>query len=158
MSELCPITLKAAREFVSNYHRHNDAPQGHKFSIGLMDGNRLIGVVIVGRPLARRKDDGYTAEITRCCVLDNERNANSKLYAAALRAAKAMGYRCAVTYTLPEESGASLRDVGFTPDGTTAASPKGWNMPSRPRCMPARYPNGEKNRWIKHLTEMAGCV
>ena len=158
MSELFPITLRAANEFIKENHRHNDAPQGHKFSIGLKENNRLIGVVIVGRPLARRKDDGYTAEVTRCCVLDNERNANSKLYAAALRSAKAMGYHRAITYTLPEESGASLRAVGFTPDGLTAASPNGWNMPSRPRRVPAKYPHGEKKRWIKHLSEPEVCV
>ena len=153
MSELYPVTLRTAQEFVRENHRHNAAPQGHKFSIGLMDGERLIGVVVVGRPIARRNDDGCTAEITRCCVLDNERNANSKLYAAALRAAKAMGYRRAITYTLPEESGASLRAVGVTPDGTTIASPNGWDMPGRPRRIPEKYPNGEKCRWVKHLTE-----
>jgi hypothetical protein len=85
-----------------------------------MEDGELIGVVIVGRPIARAQDDGYTAEITRCCVLENRRNANSKLYAAALRAAQNMGYRRVITYTLPEESGASLKAVGFTLDGLTA--------------------------------------
>ncbi|GHU38141.1 hypothetical protein FACS1894105_11570 [Clostridia bacterium] len=120
MYVLCPVTLKEAREFVRQHHRHNDPPQGHKFSVGLKSGEALIGVVTCGRPIARANDDGYTAEITRCCVLENERNANSKLYAAAIRAAKAMGYRRAITYTLPSESGASLKAVGFTLDGFTA--------------------------------------
>ena len=144
MSELFPISLRMAQQFVRENHRHNSAPQGHKFSIGLTDREHLIGVVIVGRPIARRQDDGYTAEITRCCVLDNERNANSKLYGAAIRAAKAMGYRRVITYTLPDESGASLRAVGFTLDGQTAPSPNGWNMPGRPREMPEKYPNCSK--------------
>jgi hypothetical protein len=116
-----------------------------------MEGERLIGVVIVGRPVARRQDDGYTAEITRCCVLDNQRNANSKLYGAAVRAAKAMGYRRVITYTLPEESGASLKAVGFTLDGLTAANANGWNMPGRPRKTPEKYPEGNKNRWVKNF-------
>jgi hypothetical protein len=151
MTELFPITLKTARGFVCEYHRHNAPPQGHKFSIGLKSDGKLIGVVICGRPIARTHDDGYTAEITRCCVLDNQLNANSKLYAAALRAAKAMGYRRAITYTLPAESGASLKAVGFTVDGETQSSPNGWNVPSRPRNTPDKYPVGRKTRWVKEL-------
>lgn len=109
----------------------------------------MVGVVVVGRPIARALDDGYTAEVTRCCVLDGQRNANSKLYAAAARTAFAMGYRSVITYTLPEESGASLKAAGFVPAGRTRASPAGWSVPSRPRERPARYPEGEKIRWIK---------
>jgi hypothetical protein len=150
VSELCPVTLRAAREFTRKYHRHNDPPQGHKFSIGLTDGGELIGVVICGRPIARAWDNGYTAEITRCCVLENRRNANSKLYAAAIRAAKAMGYRRILTYTLPSECGASLKAVGFTLDGQTACNHP-WNTPARPRRTPEKYPVRSKNRWIKNL-------
>jgi hypothetical protein len=80
-------------------------------------------------------------------------NANSKLYAAALRSAKAIGYRRAITYTLPTESGASLKAVGFTLDGETQSSPNGWNVPSRPRTTPDKYPDGIKLRWVKVLYE-----
>lgn len=150
MSDLCPITLRTARQFVKEKHRHNSPPQGHKFSIGLTVDNELVGVVIVGRPVARILDDGYTAEITRCCVIDDIRNANSKLYAAAIRAAKAMGYRKVITYTLLEESGSSLKAVGFKLDGQTAYT-HSWSVPSRPRAVPEKYPVGHKNRWIKTL-------
>ena len=148
---ICPITLREAQDFVRAHHRHNDPPQGHKFSIGLMDGGSLIGVVVAGRPIARANDDGYTAEITRCCVLDGRRNANSKLYAAAIRAAKAMGYRRVLTYTLPEESGASLKAVGFEYDGMTRHSANGWDVPGRPRRKPMKYPYCQKVRWVKML-------
>ena len=147
MNELFPITFKAACEFVAKNHRHNEPPQGHKFSIGLKSNGEIIGVVMCGRPIARAHDDGYTAEITRCCVLENQPNANSKLYAAAIRAARAMGYQRIITYTLPEESGASLRAVGFHEDGVTREC-DGWNVPSRPRVTPERYPKGRKTRWI----------
>jgi hypothetical protein len=147
MTILRPTTLREARKFVREHHRHNSPPQGHKFSIGLTDDGELIGVVIVGRPIARAQDNGYTAEITRCCVLENRRNANSKLYAAAIRAARNMGYRRVITYTLPEKSGASLKAVGFTLDGLTAISD--WNTPNRPRELPDKYPAGRKNRWVK---------
>jgi hypothetical protein len=149
MTELFPVTYKAACDFVRENHRHNSQPQGHKFSIGLKADGKLTGVVVCGRPVARAYDDGCTAEITRCCVLDNQPNANSKLYAAALRAAKAMGYTKVITYTLPAESGASLKAVGFQFDGQTAYHP--WNTALRPRKAPDKYPVGSKNRWIKNL-------
>jgi hypothetical protein len=76
MSELCPITLRTAQGFVREHHRHNDPQCGHKFSIGLTVDGVLVGVVTVGRPIARAYEDGFTAEVTRCCVLDGQRNAN----------------------------------------------------------------------------------
>ena len=108
--ELRPVTLRTAQGFVDENHRHNTAPQGHKFSIGLWEDDEMIGVVIVGRPIARANDDGLTAEITRCCVIENQPNANSLLYAAAWRSARGMGYRRIIT---PSESGASLKAAGF---------------------------------------------
>jgi hypothetical protein len=151
MSELCPITLKTARDFVREHHRHNAPPQGCKFSIGLTADGALIGVVVCGRPIARAHDDGYTAEITRCCVLEDMPNANSRLYAAAIRAARAMGYRRIITYSLPDESGASLKAVGFRADGLTKQNPNGWDMPGRPRRKPGKYPDCPKIRWIKEF-------
>jgi hypothetical protein len=148
-AHICPITLKTAREFVLRHHRHNDQPSGHKFSIGLALGGHLIGVVVIGQPIARANNDGYTAEITRCCVMDGYRNANSRLYAAAIRAARAMGYLRIITYSLPKESGASLKAVGFRMDGMTKLNPNGWNMPGRPRKKPEKYPYCQKIRWVK---------
>ena len=145
--KLRPITLRTAQDFVSDHHRHNEAPQGHRFSIGLWTDDKLIGIVIVGRPIAKAHDDGITAELTRCCVLEGKKNANSLLYAAAWRAAKAMGYKKMITYTLPIESGASLKAAGFLPVADTRASPNGWNVPSRQREAPAKYPRGKKIRW-----------
>ena len=158
MSELCPITLRAAQAFVREHHRHNEPQHGHKFSIGLTDNGQLIGIVTVGQPIARAHMDGYTAEVTRCCVLDGHRNANSKLYAAAIRVARAMGYRRVITYTLPSESGASLKAVGFCMDGMTRYNANGWNTPGRPRKKPERYPEGAKMRWIINFNERGKLV
>jgi len=68
--------------------------------------------VIVGRPVARHRDDGFTAEVTRLCT-DGTKNACSKLYAAAWRAARAMGYRQIGTYILESEEGTSLKTAGW---------------------------------------------
>ena len=129
---IVPITWKAAREFVAAQHRHNRPPVGHKFSIGLEHEGVLIGVACAGRPVARMLDDGLTIEVTRTCT-DGTRNANSMLYGAVWRAAKAMGYRRAITYTQGEESGASLRAAGWVRDKELAAR-AGWDAPSRPRA------------------------
>ena len=145
--ELVPVTLRAACEFVNKHHRHNIAPRGHKFSIGLERAGELIGVCIVGRPLARCSDDGKTAEVLRVCVLEGSRNANSRLYGAAVRACKAMGYTSVITYTLPSEGGASLKASGFVAEGQTKERPKGWDTPGRPRDPLERYPTEAKIRW-----------
>ncbi len=55
---ICPVTLKVASEFIALHHRHHKPPVGHKFSIGLQNGVGLVGVVTVGRPVARVSDDG----------------------------------------------------------------------------------------------------
>jgi len=109
-----PITLKEAKEFVDNFHRHNKAPVGGLFAVGCSDGQNLVGVAIVGRPVARKMDDSTTAEVTRCCVLEPApKNACSFLYARCWQAAKALGWTRLITYTLQEESGASLRGAGW---------------------------------------------
>ncbi len=151
MIALCPLTLRAAREFIGAHHRHNDPPSGHKLSIGLTENGRLVGAVVLAQPIARKQCDGYTAEITRCCVLPGIKNANSRLYAAALRAARAMGYRRVLTYTLPSESGASLRAVGFVLDGMTRYNKNGWNSPSRERKAQRPDLAVPKNRWVKEF-------
>ena len=109
-----PITLTEAIAFVANFHRHNKAPRGGLFAVGCSDGNRLIGVAIVSRPVARALDDGETAEVVRCCVLaDAQKGACSFLYSRCWQAARALGWRSLITYTLQVESGASLRGAGW---------------------------------------------
>lgn len=108
MLEICPISLKEANAFVEQYHRHHKPVTGHKFSIGCTDGEKIVGVAIVGRPVSRYLDDGWTLEVNRLCT-DGTRNACSMLYAAAWRAARAMGYHKLITYILDSENGASLR-------------------------------------------------
>lgn len=75
MLEVVPITLKEANAFVEQNHRHHGPTVGHKFSIGLSDGEKIVGVAIVGRPVARHLDDGWTLEVNRLCT-DGTRNAS----------------------------------------------------------------------------------
>ena len=139
-----PISLKQANEFVSNHHRHNKPVAGHKFSIGLFDDDKLIGVAICGRPVARMADDGLTLEILRVCT-DGTRNANSMLYSRVKKIAQVIGYQKVLTYTLTEESGSSLRAVGAQKSGLV--KPQEWSREKRKRETQEVY-NKEKIRWI----------
>lgn len=112
MLELQPVTLAEANAFVAKHHRHHKPVTGHKFSIGCIADGRLVGVAIVGRPVSRYLDNGLTLEVNRLCT-DGTKNACSMLYAAAWRAARAMGYHKIITYTLDTENGASLRAAGW---------------------------------------------
>ena len=109
---LCPITITEAKAFVAEHHRHHKAPQGGLFAVACQADGAIVGVAVVGRPSARLSADGYTAEVTRLCTT-GQPNACSVLYSAAWRAARALGYRRLITYTLPEEGGASLRASGW---------------------------------------------
>lgn len=141
--ELRPITLRAANQFVSRHHRHHGPTVGHKFSISCWSANQLVGVVIVGRPSARNLDDGFTAEALRLCTDGNVKNVASKLYAAAWRASRSMGYRRLVTYTLAAESGTSALAAGYHLIGKTSGG--SWDRPHRRRIN--KHPTGPKKRW-----------
>ncbi|WP_367997474.1 XF1762 family protein [Streptomyces sp. GMY02] len=128
---IVPVSFQQARAFIAAHHRHHGAPQGMKCALGVAVDGSLVGVAVVGRPVARRLDDGVTAEVTRTCT-DGTAHANSKLYGAAWRAARALGYQRMITYTQAGESGASLRAIGF--HLVAQLAPRGgWSCPSRPR-------------------------
>lgn len=136
--ELVPLTLADANVYVRDFHRHSGKVVGAKFCIGAgtppeheFDEWHLHGIAIVGRPVARHFDDGFTLEVNRLCH-QGEPNVGSMLYGAAWRAAKALGYHRLITYTLTTESGASLRGAGWKVVAQLEARP-GWDAPSRPR-------------------------
>lgn len=141
--QLQPITFREACDFIRKHHRHHAPPQGYLFGIAVNDGkDNIVGVVTVGRPVARHLQNGYTAEVTRCCT-DGTKNAASMLYAAAWRAAKAMGYRRLITYVLESEKGTSIQAAGWKEVGKAGGG--SWDVPSRPRVDKA--PTGQKTLW-----------
>lgn len=128
-----PLDIAEANAFIASYHRHNKPVVGAKFAMGASVDGQLVGVATVGRPVARKLDDGFTAEVTRVCVLDSApKGACSFLYSRCWKAWAAMGGQKMVTYTLQTESGASLRGAGWRVIGQTPgwAEGKGWS--SRP--------------------------
>ena len=146
MLELQPITFKEAQEFIQQYHSHHLPPHGWKFGIAVNDGEKIVGVVTVGRPVARHYDDSWTAEATRLCT-DGTKNVASMLYAAAWRACRAMGYRKLITYTLVEEKGTSLKAAGWREVGKAGGGT--WNRPNTGRFRVDNHPTGQKTLWEK---------
>lgn len=145
MLTVTPIDFAEANAFVAVHHRHHKPMPGCKFALAVSDADgKVRGVAMVGRPVARMSDDGFTLEVNRVAT-DGARNACSMLYGAAWRAAKALGYRRLITYTLPAEGGASLRAAGWRLLGERGGGQ--WSRPSRPRVDVAETVAGQKLLW-----------
>ena len=77
MLSLVPITIREANAYVARHHRRHGEVQGAKFAIGVAWDHDVVGVVLVGRPVARRLDNGWTAEVIHFCT-DSTRNAGNR--------------------------------------------------------------------------------
>lgn len=148
------VELKDANAFVAAHHRHHKPAVGHRFSLGAFVGGTLVGACIVGRPVARNTNQRTCVEVTRL-VTDGTYNACSALYAAAARAAKALGYERIQTFILETEPGTSLKASGWVNEGRTG--PNTWT--GRQRGVSGRLfddrrddqPTCGKTRWAKDL-------
>ncbi len=145
-----PIGTKAAAQWIRTHHRHHLPSAGCKFALALHDGDRCCGVAVAGRPVNRHLDDGLTLEVLRVAT-DGAPNACSELYGAVVRVAWAMGYDRIITYTLPEEGGASLRGAGWTCDGETKGGKwaRADRLPLLALMGVQASTDGVKSRWIK---------
>lgn len=146
MLKSVPISRAGANAFVNKLHRHHVAAVGDKYRVAAADNGKIVGVVQVGRPVARALDDGQTVEVIRCCT-DGTHNACSFLYGKAAQIARLLGYKRIITYTLITEPGSSLLASGFKLDGLTDGG--SWDCKSRPRNQKA--PTCRKKRWVKNL-------
>lgn len=145
---VAPCDLAFAKQYVGARHRHHKPPVGHKFSVSVVDeGGVVHGVACVSRPVARGLDDGLTLEVVRVCT-DGAQNACSMLYGACARAAKALGYRKIVTYTLASEPGVSLRASGW--ESVASVAGRSWSCDSRHRRRVAQVAS-DKIRWEREL-------
>ena len=153
---LRPVTIADVRRFVAKHHRHSPPPMTWKFGVGVeTDDGELVGVGSAGLPKARVLMTMHTLEVNRTCT-NGHRNANSMIYGALARAAKALGYHRLITYTLTEEGGASLRAAGWTIDDDSAGSSVSWEARRGTGTQvdmfgAVRLPLGQKSRWVKRL-------
>lgn len=155
----CAVTLAQAQDFVRQYHRHHKPPIGWKWGHGLSSWTgphestaELIGVAMVGRPVARAINHLEVVEVNRLCVhpgIDRALvwNAASQLYGAAAKEAKRRGYKKIITYILESERGVSLNAAGWKPEARTKGG--SWNTPSRSRQ--DKGPTCRKIRWAKEF-------
>lgn len=143
-----PCSIQDAKRYIDEHHRHHRPPVSGLFAVAVASDANICGVAIVGRPVSRVLDDGWTAEVTRTCT-DGTKNVCSMLYAACWRAARALGWRKLITYTLDTESGTSLRAAGWRVVGKVDG--RSWNCAARPRV--DAHPTQDKLRW-----EYAGGV
>jgi len=150
-----PLELREANAFVSQHHRHHKPLGFHRFSIGsITEDGVLHSVAIIGKPIARLGGNQRDVlEVSRLAS-DGTTNACSILYAAAARAGASFGYLKIITYTLPEEGGASLRASGWVEEGLAGGG--SWSRPSRPREDNA--PLSVKTRWSKDLSVRPSLV
>ncbi len=146
MLSIVPCTVDQANAVVALWHRHHQPTQGGRWALAVADEQGTVrGVAIVGRPVARELQDGWTVEVTRNCC-DGCRNAPSMLYAAAWDVARGLGWRRMVTYLLASESGASLkalREQGWRPVATVKG--RSWDCPGRRRV--DKHPTVDKVCW-----------
>ena len=87
---ITPINQRSAKKFIRKHHRHlPKPPAGWKFGGGAFDNDdNIIGVIWIGRPVARHYDDGTVLEINRLCKLPSVPNLNSQLIAWAVKEVK----------------------------------------------------------------------
>jgi len=150
---LRPLTLRQANAFVAEHHAHHGPARGCIFCVGCEEGERLCGIAIVGRPVARMLQDGRTLEVTRLCT-DRTRHVASKLLAACARAAFAIGVTRIISYVLADELGTCYRAAGWESTGQETGGGH-WGRASRPRREPmadllgleTKHPEGPKVRW-----------
>lgn len=145
--KLVHMELKEANAFVEKHHRHHKPIQGHRFSIGATIGGVLVGVCIVGRPVARMIDQKNTLEVTRLCT-NGTSNCCSFLYAAARRAGISLGYCKIQTYILQSETGVSLTASGWVCEDNNCGGGTGWQSRKGRRN---DQPIEMKSRWAAIL-------
>lgn len=141
------VELSEANDFVAIHHRHHKPVPGHRFSLGALKNSTMVGVCIVGRPVARMTDQKNIVEVTRLCT-DGSPNACSALYAAAARAAKELGFQKIQTFILESEPGTSLKASGWAKESVGAGG--SWNRPSRGGRREDQ-PQEPKVKWSKAL-------
>lgn len=142
---IVPLTVSAAQWWISGVHRHLPRVQGGLFAAAVLDGDVPVGIALAANPARVWQGTGRIV-ISRVATGGGQ-NACSMLYGALCRAAQAIGYREAWTYTLPEEPGTSLRAAGFEDMGLTKGGEH--DRPSRRRA-PAVRPD-RKRRWRRLL-------
>ncbi len=154
---IAPCSVKAAIKMVKECHRHLPDLQGGLFAARVIGpSGECAGVAVFGNPCQEWQNTGRGV-ITRCAALEglprvgeHAAPACTMLYGALCRAAKALGYREAWTYTLPHESGKTLMGAGFIDMGMT----DGGEHDRKSRRRKPAVNSAPKRRWLRQLSAL----
>ena len=153
--EIGQINQRSAKKFIRKHHRHlPKPPAGWKFGGGAFDNDdNLIGVIWIGRPVARHYDDGSLLEINRLCTIPNIPNLNTQLIAWAVKECKKnyKKVRGLITYLRTYEKATVMQASNFFFVGVTGKGKWRRNNPEEPKQR-WYYPFCKKSR--KKLTEL----
>jgi hypothetical protein len=156
--ELVSIDQEEAKSFIRQHHLHaSNPPCGWRWGHAVANGSEIVGVAMVGRPVARKLDHTRVVEVNRCCTnpfIQRELvwNACSMLYLAAQREAHKQGFDRIITYTRKGEAASALKAIGWRVEATSKGG--SWNRPSRSRH--DQHDTCVKIRWGKVLNRRAG--
>ena len=143
-----PLTVPVANRCIQLWHRHHaPLPGGFAwFCVGVVADGGIVGAAVAGRPTNRNNDDRLTVEVLRVAT-DGTPNACSALLGACARAARALGAARIITYTLTDESGASLRGAGWRQECADTGK-SWWTHPgTRPAAVEREHMGKHKARW-----------
>jgi hypothetical protein len=140
------------RRFVARHHAHCGIPTAWRFHAAVFNGATLMGVAIVGNPVARALMGRGIVEVNRLCIRRDTAdalrwNAASMLYGWCAREARRRGFAKIITYTRVDEPGTSLAASGWTHEAMIRG--RGWHSALRARS----NANGwiDKVRWSRSL-------
>lgn len=151
------VPIPEAQDGIVRWHRHLPPAPGALVAFAVYAGETVVGYMTIGRPVAPTLARRGWLEVTRVAT-NGHPNACSALYGAAARYARHDGGRQLalfarpaqpiITYTLPEESGASLRAAGWVELPSYRRRDGGqWGRPCRSRPVRGEKLAAPKRRW-----------
>lgn len=147
------IEHKGVRGFIDRHHAHCGVSVTWRFHNAVFNGPTLIGVAVVGNPVAPALMGRDILEVNRLCVRRDTPpalgwNAASMLYGWCAREAERRGWKKIITYTRADEPGTSLVAAGWTWETTVRG--RGWHSARRSRSN--RNSWIDKVRWSRNLS------
>jgi hypothetical protein len=147
------------RAFIARHHAHCAPPVMWRFDAAIYNGNTLLGLAIVGNPVAPGLMLRGILEVNRLCLRRDlpdalRWNAASMLYGWCAREARRRGWRKIITYTRADEPGTSLRAAGWAQEAKVRG--RGWHSGRRSRSNTNAWI--DKVRWAKTLAPAAATT
>jgi len=149
---LRPVTFAVVRAFVDRHHAHCRSPVTWRFGAAVWNGMTLVGVAMIGNPVARGFVGRGVVEVNRLCIRRDipaalRWNAASMLLGHAARTAEQQGWNRIITYTRIDELGASLAAAGWRREADIRG--RSWHSRARSRSNTNAFV--DKVRWGKQL-------